>query len=161
MQIGKNSVVTFHYTLRDDAGNSLESSRDSDPTLYLHGANNMLPALEEAFTGRASGESFQITLSAEQAYGERRADAIERVPAKYLKHEGKLRVGQVVRLHLKDGGAMPVTIVKLGKFSVDVDNNHPLAGRALNYDIEIIDVREATAEELAHGHAHGVGGHNH
>lgn len=161
MQIGKNSVVTFHYTLRDETGAQLESSRDSEPTLYLHGANNMLPALEEAFTGRAVGESLQVNLTPEQGYGERRADAIERVPAKYLKHEGKLRLGQVVRLHLKDGGAMPVTIVKLGKFSVDVDNNHPLAGRALNYEIEIVDVREATAEELAHGHAHGVGGHNH
>jgi len=161
MQIGKNSVVTFHYTLRDETGTELESSRGGDPTLYLHGANNMLPTLEEAFNGRSSGESFQITLAPAQAYGERRADAIERVPAKYLKHEGKLRVGQVVRLHLKDGGAMPVTIVKLGKFAVDVDNNHPLAGHTLNYDIEIVEVRAATAEELAHGHAHGVGGHNH
>jgi FKBP-type peptidyl-prolyl cis-trans isomerase SlyD len=161
MQIGKNSVVTFHYTLRDDAGVQLESSRDGDPTLYLHGANNMLPALEEAFAGRSAGESFQITLTPAQAYGERRAGAVERVPAKYLKHEGRLRVGQVVRLHMKDGGAMPVTIVKVGKFAVDVDSNHPLAGRTLSYDIEIVDVRAATAEEIAHGHAHGVGGHNH
>ncbi len=161
MQIGKNSVVTFHYTLRDEAGAELESSRNGDPTLYLHGANNMLPALEAAFNGRATGESFQISLTPEQAYGERRANAIERVPAKYLKHEGKLRVGQVVRLHLKEGGAMPVTIVKVGKFAVDVDNNHPLAGRVLNYDIEIVDVRAASDEEVAHGHAHGVGGHNH
>ncbi len=161
MQIGKNSVVTFHYTLSDDAGAQLESSRDGDPTLYLHGANNMLPALEAAFAGRSAGESFQLSLTPEQGYGERRSDAIERVPAKYLKHEGRLRVGQVVRLHMKEGGAMPVTIVKVGKFAVDVDNNHPLAGRALSYDIEIVDVRAASTEEVAHGHAHGVGGHNH
>lgn len=161
MQIGKNSVVTFHYTLRDAAGAVLESSADGEPTVYLHGANNMLPALEAAFAGRSAGESLQVNLTPEQGYGERRAESIERVPAKYLKHEGKLRPGQVVRLHMKEGGMMPVTIVKVGKFAVDVDNNHPLAGQALNYDIEIVDVRAASTEEVAHGHAHGPGGHHH
>lgn len=161
MQIDKNRVVTFHYTLTETGGEPVESSRDGEPTVYLHGAGNVLPALEEAFTGRAAGDTFQVDLTPAQAYGERRANAIERVPAKYLKHEGRLRPGQVVRLHLKEGGAQPAVVVKVGKFSVDIDANHPLAGKRLTFDIEVVDVREASGEEVAHGHAHGPGGHHH
>lgn len=159
--IAKDSVVSFHYSLTDTDGKTLETSRDGDPTVYLHGASNILPAMEKAFEGKAAGAIFNITLTPEDAYGERKADALQRVPAKYLAHEGKLRAGQVVHLHLKDGGQQPVTIVKVGKFSVDIDANHPLAGLTLNFDIEVVDVREASAEEKEHGHAHGPGGHHH
>jgi len=160
MQIDNGSVVSFHYTLSDGSGKELESSRDSHPTEYLHGASNILPKLEEAFAGKQVGDRFQVQLTPAEGYGERRDNAVERVPAKYLKHAGKLQPGQAVRLNTKDG-AMLVTVVKVGKFSVDVDSNHPLAGMDLSYDIEITDVRAATDEEKAHGHAHGVGGHNH
>jgi FKBP-type peptidyl-prolyl cis-trans isomerase SlyD len=160
MQIDNGSVVSFHYTLSDADGKVLETSRDDHPTEYLHGASNILPKLEQAFAGKQTGDRFQVQLTPEEGYGERRADAVERVPAKYLKHAGKLQPGQAVRLNTKDG-PMLVTVVKVGKFSVDVDSNHPLAGLHLGYDIEITDVRVATEEEKEHGHAHGVGGHNH
>jgi FKBP-type peptidyl-prolyl cis-trans isomerase SlyD len=160
MQIENGAVVSFHYTLSDTEGKIVEDSRAAEPTVYLHGARNILPALEAAFVGKTVGESFQVRLSAAQGYGERKPDAIERVPAKYLKHAGKLRPGQAVRLNTEQG-VMLVTVVKVGKFSVDVDSNHPLAGQELDYAVEIVDVRPATDEEKAHGHAHGEGGHHH
>jgi len=160
MQIENGVVVTFHYNLIDAEGKVIESSRETDPTVYLHGADNILPKLEAEFAGKKAGDSFKITLSAADSYGERREESIERVPAKYLKHAGKLVPGKVVRLNTETG-VMVVTIVKVGKFAVDVDTNHPLAGQTLTYDIEIVDAREASAEEKEHGHAHGVGGHHH
>ncbi|MDX9874192.1 MAG: peptidylprolyl isomerase [Spongiibacteraceae bacterium] len=161
MQIDKESVITLHYTLTDDAGNELETTRHGEPLLYLQGSGGLLPALEEALQGRQAGDTFRLELSAADAYGERKPAAVERVPAKYLAHEGRLRPGQVAYLHLREGGAVPVTVMKVGKFSVDVDRNHPYAGLGLNFDVTVADVRAATPEELAHGHAHGVGGHQH
>lgn len=161
MQVENGSVVSFHYRLSNSEGRVLENSHDGNPTVYLHGASNILPKLELAFAGKQAGDSFEVTLEPADAYGERKPAKIERVPAKYLKHEGKLRLGQVVRIHLQDGGAMPVTVVKVGKFSVDVDSNHPLSGETLTFSVELVDVRAATDEEKAHGHAHGVGGHQH
>jgi len=160
MQVENGAVVSFYYTLSDTDGKTIETNRDDDPAVYLHGASNIVPKLEAAFDGRKSGDQFAVALAAADAYGELKANSIERVPAKYLKHAGKLRPGQAVELNTKDGSTL-VTVVKVGKFSVDVDTNHPLAGQALNYAIEIVDVRAATEEEQAHGHAHGVGGHHH
>lgn len=160
MQIARNSVVSFHYTLSDLDGNAIESSQGGEPSLYLHGANNILPALEKAMAGHAVGDSFEVELSADQAYGQRVEGKTQRIPAKYLKHEGKLRPGQVVRFR-DDHGVKQATVLKVGKFSVDIDSNHPLAGRALRFAIEIVDIREASADEAAHGHAHGPGGHQH
>jgi FKBP-type peptidyl-prolyl cis-trans isomerase SlyD len=160
MQIENGAVVTFYYTLSDTAGNTIETNRDGEPAVYLHGANNIVPKLEEAFSGKQLGDTFQVTLAAADAYGEYRADAVQRVPAKYLKHAGKLSPGQAVQLNTKDGTQL-VTVVKVGKFSVDVDTNHPLAGQTLSYAIEVDSVRAASDEEQAHGHAHGPGGHHH
>lgn len=161
MQIDKQSVVTLQYTLTDEAGNELETTRDGEPLLYLQSSGGLLPALEKALEGKQAGDTLRLELTAAEAYGERKPAAIERVPAKYLSHEGKLRAGQVVYLHLREGGGAPVTVVKVGKFSVDVDRNHPYAGLGLTFDVAVVDVRAATSEELAHGHAHGAGGHNH
>lgn len=160
MQISKNAVVSFHYSLKNAQGEELENNRGENPTLYLHGANNIIPGLEKAMEGRSAGDSFEIDLTPTEAYGERREDMAQRVPAKYLKHEGKLRPGQTVRINT-DKGMRSATVIKVGKFSVDVDMNHPLAGQQLHFSIEIADVRQATAEEVQHGHAHGVGGHQH
>ena len=161
MQIENGSVVSFLYTLNDTEGNPIETNRDgAHPAVYLHGASNVVPKLEAAFAGKKAGDHFELTLEPADAYGERRENAIERVPAKYLKHEGKLKIGQAVQINTKDG-AMLVSVVKVGKFSVDVDTNHPLAGKTLNYVVDIVDVRAATEEEKAHKHAHGVGGHQH
>lgn len=161
MQIEKGSVVSFYYTLLDESGSELESNRkEKHPAVYLHGYNNVLPKLEEAFAGKSAGDKFELSLEPTDAYGLRRDNSMERIPAKYLKHEGKLRPGQIVQLNLKDGPAL-VSVVKVGKFSVDIDTNHPFAGKQLNYQVDVVDVREASEEEKAHGHVHGVGGHQH
>jgi FKBP-type peptidyl-prolyl cis-trans isomerase SlyD len=160
VNIGPQSVVTFHYTLRNDADEELETSRGGEPTAYLHGANNVIPGLEEAMTERSAGDVFTATVSPEKGYGQRNPEQQQRVPAKHLVFKGKLKAGDVVQLNTKEG-MRPVTVIKAGRHSADIDTNHPLAGQTLHFDIEIMDVREATAEETAHGHAHGPGGHNH
>ena len=160
MQISNESVVTFHYTLSDEAGEQKETSRDGDPTAYLHGANNIIPGLESALSGKSAGDVFTVTLQAEDAYGTRDPQRQQRVPVKHLVFKGKLRPGMVVQLNTREG-MRPVTVVKAGRHSADIDTNHPLAGQALTFDIEIVDVRQASADELAHGHAHGRGGHQH
>ena len=161
MNISTNTVVSFHYTLADESGNIVEDShKDGTPSVYLHGSNNILPGLESALAGRAVGENIKVTLEPYAAYGLRNANKIERIPAKYLKHEGKLKPGKLVRID-SNQGMKTATVVKVGKFSVDVDMNHPLAGQAISFDIDIVDIREASAEEISHGHAHGPGGHQH
>lgn len=160
MQITSDTVVSFHYTLRNSAGELIESSRDSEPTLYLHGHGNVMPAIEKQLEGRAVGDNFTVILSAADSFGEKQADSIQRVAIKYFKHVGKLIPGQAVRLNT-DNGPMTVTVIKVGKFSVDVDTNHPLAGQEVSFEVEVMDVRAASAEEVQHGHAHGVGGHHH
>ncbi|MBB3048549.1 FKBP-type peptidyl-prolyl cis-trans isomerase SlyD [Litorivivens lipolytica] len=160
MKIEKNRVVSFHYRLSEQGGAELENSYNGEPSLYLHGARNILPALEKALAGLGVGDSTTVDLSAAQAYGERQEGRVQRIPAKYLKHEGKMKPGQIVRFR-DDKGIQQATVIKVGKFSVDVDTNHPLAGKSLSFAIEIVDIREASAEEIAHGHAHGPGGHQH
>lgn len=160
MNIESGTVVTFHYTLRDEAGSELESSRGGEPSAYLHGANNIIPGLESAMSGRASGDVFTATVSPEQAYGLRDPARAQRVPVKHLVFKGKLQPGQVVQLNTSEG-RRAVTVIKAGRHSADIDTNHPLAGQTLNFDIEIVEVRPASAEEQAHGHAHGPGGHHH
>jgi FKBP-type peptidyl-prolyl cis-trans isomerase SlyD len=160
MSIANDNVVTFHYRLYNEQGDEIETTRDGEPTLFLVGANNVLPGMEQAMLGKQQGDCFKITLESHMAYGMRKDNYQDRVPAKYLKHEGKLKPGQEVRIQTDDG-TRSVTVIKVGKFSVDVDLNHPLAGQALTFDIEIIDVRDGSTEEITHGHAHGLGGHQH
>lgn len=160
MKIESGTVVSFHYTLRNEAGTELETSRGADPSVYLHGANNVIRGLESAMAGRAMGDIFTASLSPADAYGTRKPDKIQRVPVKHLAFKGKLVAGTMAQLNTKEG-MKAVTVVKAGRHSADVDTNHPLAGQALSFDIEVIAVRAATAEELSHGHAHGPGGHHH
>lgn len=160
MNIAKDCVVAFHYRLSEAGGTEIETSRDGEPTLYLHGHRNTLPALEEAFEGRAAGDTFSVTLAPEQAYGFRRDGNTQRIPIKHLIGKVKPKPGMVVSVSTEQG-VRQVTVVKVGKFNVDVDTNHPLADKTLTFDIEITDVRAASAEEISHGHAHGAGGHQH
>lgn len=160
MKIEKNKVVSFTYTLSALDGGELERADATNPSAYLHGYGNILYTLETAMTGKQAGDSFEVTLPPEQAYGLRRDDAKQRVPIKHLLSTGRLRPGGVVKIN-SEHGPKDATIVKVGKFNVDVDSNHPLAGIALSFKVEILDVRDATAEEKAHGHAHGLGGHAH
>ncbi|MCP5326120.1 MAG: peptidylprolyl isomerase [Oceanospirillaceae bacterium] len=160
MTIKTNSVVQFHYTLKDEDGTLIETSSGRDPMAYLHGHNNIIPGLEAAMEGKNAGDTFSATVTPDQAYGERRADALQRIPVKHLQGAKKWKAGMVAHVQTEQG-ARQVMIVKVGKFMVDVDTNHPLAGRTLVFDIIIDAVRDATEEEVAHGHAHGVGGHHH
>ncbi len=160
MQIAPNKAVTIHYTLTDAAGVLLDSTRGREPQAYLHGHRNLLPALEAQLAGRVVGDTLSVTLPPEQAYGPRREGATTRVPIKHLIAEGRLAPGQVVGIRSGQGLRRAV-VAKVGKFNVDVDLNHPLAGKTLVYEIEILSVRDASAAELAHGHVHGVGGHQH
>ena len=159
-KISPNSVVSFHYTLFNSADEQLETTRDGDPSLFLVGANNVLPGMEQAMMNKKVGDVFSIELAARMAYGLRDENKKDRVSAKYLKHEGKLKPGQIVRID-SNQGRRTATVIKVGKFSVDIDLNHPLAGQDIRFDVEIIAVRHATPDEIAHGHAHGIGGHNH
>ncbi|CCQ11087.1 FKBP-type peptidyl-prolyl cis-trans isomerase SlyD [Pseudoalteromonas luteoviolacea B = ATCC 29581] len=161
MQVAKDTVVEFHYTL-SEADNQIENSHNSEPLLYLHGNEGMLPGLEAAMEGKAAGDAFSVTLEPEQAYGERRDEFIQRIPLKHLQGAKVWKPGMTAIIHT-DQGRHQVTIVKVGRFNADCDLNHPLAGKTLTFAVEVVSVRAATSEELAHGHVHAEGGcgHNH
>ena len=160
MNIDNKKVVSFHYTLSKADGEQIESSRDREPMVYLHGAGNIIPGLEKAMAGKAAGDRFEVTVAPAEAYGERNENGVQRISAKHFKNLGKLSVGQTVVLQTNQG-QMQVTVVKVGRFNVDVDRNHPLAGQTLTFDVEVTDVRDATEDEITHGHAHGPGGVHH
>lgn len=164
MAISKDDVVTFHYRLSNAEGQELESSYGGDPMAYLHGHQNIISGLENAMTEHSAGDVFTVTVAAAEAYGPRQEGATQRVPIKHLvgdkKSLARLRPGDIATMNTEQGPRQ-VIVVKPGKFNIDVDTNHPLAGKDLTFDIEIQEVREATSEEIAHGHAHGVGGHHH
>lgn len=164
MSVSANKVVSFHYRLHELDGDLLEESYGADPTLYLHGHNNLLAVIEQALEGKQAGDKLSIKVAPEEGYGLRREGAIQRIPIKHLldheKIKNRLKPGMKVSVNTQHG-PWEAVVLKVGKFNVDVDSNHPLAGKHLNFEIEIVDVRDASDEELAHGHAHGAGGHNH
>lgn len=160
MQITKDTVAQFIYTLKDEAGNELESTEAGHPVAYLHGHDNMLEGLEKELDGKSVGDKFSVTLAPADAYGERHEESEQRVPVKHLQGAKKWKPGMIALVNT-DQGQRQVTVVKAGKFMVTVDTNHPFAGMTLTFDIEVLDIRQASAEEVAHGHAHGVGGHQH
>ena len=139
MNITADTVALFHYTLRDADGKELETSRGGDPSAYLHGADNIIPGLEKAMEGHTTGDVFSATLAAKDAYGETNPERQQRVPAKHLVFKGKLKPGMVVQLNTSEG-RVPVTVIKAGRHSADIDTNHPLAGQALNFDIELVEI---------------------
>jgi len=158
--VANGAVVSFHYHLRDAEDSFSESSDADNPIVYLHGRNNIVPGLETAMAGKRSGDKFTATVPPEHGYGARDPNAIQRVPIKHLAGKGRPVAGQTVTVNTREG-ARHAVVIKVGHFNVDLDMNHPLAGKTLLFDIDIVDVRAATAEELAHGHAHGPGGHEH
>ena len=160
MSIVRDSVVRFHYRLSGEDGVEIENSHDSEPVTYLHGHGTILPALEAQLEGRGPGDSFSAQLSAEDAYGDRDETAVMRIPLKNLVYAGKLEPGMIAGVQTNHG-MRQVRVLKVGKFNADVDANHPLAGQSLGFHIEVVEVREATEEEISHGHVHGEGGHHH
>lgn len=164
MLITADKVVSFHYRLSEAGQEVVDDSRDGQPVVYLHGHDGMLPGLEEALTGKQTGDKFSVTLPPEKAYGLRREDAVQRISVKRVINPGNrkpsYKPGMVVQLNT-DHGPREVTVVKAGLKTIDVDTNHPMAGRTLQFEIEVMDVRDASDEEIAHGHVHGEGGHHH
>jgi FKBP-type peptidyl-prolyl cis-trans isomerase SlyD len=156
MQIGKEKVVSIHYTLTDNSGKVLDSSVGQSPLLYIQGIGNLIPGMEEGLEGKAKGDKLKIKVNPEKGYGVRDDKMIQKVPRSAFG-------GQEVKkgMQFQAGHGQVVTVTDVGLDSITVDGNHPLAGVDLNFDVEVMDVRNASADELAHGHVHGPGGHHH
>ena len=159
MKIEKDRVVRFHYTVSEVGQEPLESSKEREPIAILIGHGNIIPGLEQAMMDKEAGENFSVDVPAAEAYGERRDGLTQRIPKKHFGNE-KLAPGMQVVLQT-NFGPRAVTVQKVGHSVVDVDLNHPMAGKDLHFDVEIVEVREAQAEEIEHGHVHGDGGHAH
>ena len=160
MKIEKDRVVRFHYAVAETGQAALENSKDvGEPLAILFGRGHIIPGLESAMEGREAGDSFKADVRAADAYGERRDGLTQRIAKKHFGDQRLLPGMQVVLQ--TEYGPRAVTIEKVGMSVVDVDLNHPMAGKSLHFDIEVVDVREASAEEIEHGHVHGDGGHHH
>ncbi|MBB3140275.1 FKBP-type peptidyl-prolyl cis-trans isomerase [Halomonas organivorans] len=160
MQIAQNSVVAFHYTLTNDAGEVLDSSEGREPLTYLHGAGNIIPGLEKEMEGRTAGDKLQAKVAPEEGYGEVQPQLVQEVPRDAFQGVENVEAGMQFQAQTQ-GGPLMVTVTKVEGDTVTVDGNHPLAGQTLNFDVEIAEVREASEEEVEHGHVHGEGGHEH
>lgn len=160
MTIAENKVVTIEYTLKNDAGEVLDTSEGRDPLVYLHGSQNIIPGLENALTGKAVGDTLNVRINPEDAYGTRDDSMKQEVPREMFGDE-KIEVGMQYHAQGPEGDTLVVTVVDANDTHVTVDGNHPLADVHLNFDVEVKDIRDASAEELEHGHVHGEGGHHH
>jgi FKBP-type peptidyl-prolyl cis-trans isomerase SlyD len=161
MKIQSGHVVRMHYTLSDEHGATIESSRGRDPLAYLHGSGQLIAGLELALAGSETGTKTKVTVAPKDAYGEKDPAAVIRAPREDFPADLELAPGVEVQAETPDG---PITfmVVSVDEKEAVLDANHPLAGKTLTFDVEILDVRKATAEELAHGHVHGAGGaHGH
>ncbi|MCF8275682.1 MAG: peptidylprolyl isomerase [Flavobacteriales bacterium] len=162
MTITKDKVVLIHYTLKDNTGETIDSSEGKEPLAYIQGIGNLIVGLEEELEGKAAGDKVKATVAPEKGYGLRHEENVHIVPLSGFQADGdeQLEVGMQVRVETNEGISM-ADVVKIEGDEVTLDLNHPLAGETLHFDVEIIDVRDATKQELEHGHAHGPGGHHH
>ena len=157
--IQNDSVVNFNYTLTNAAGDVLDKSQ-GEPLVYLHGAHNIVPGLENAMVGKQVGDKFQVTVEPSEAYGEYQAEMVQEVPRNMFQGVDEIQVGMQFQAQTDDG-VQVVTVKDVTSEIVVVDANHPLAGQALTFEVEVTAIRAATKEELEHGHVHGAGGHHH
>ena len=160
MQIAKHRVVTLAYTLKDDENRVIDQSDDGS-FCYLHGASNIIPGLESALTGKAVGDELSVSVPPEDGYGVHDPDKTQAVPRDMFPADEVIETGMQFHAQSPDGNQLVVTVVKVENDSITVDGNHPLAGVRLNFDVKVLEVRDATGEEIAHGHVHGPGGHSH
>lgn len=161
MVITKDAVVSIHFKLSNaENGDLIESTEGVSPMAYLHGANNLIPALEEALDGKSVGDAINITIAPENAYGLHNPDGIQTIPLEALQGIDKIEVGIILTAETPQGPAN-LLITEVGETEVTVDANHPLAGISLAFEVSVDSIRDATEEELQHGHAHGAGGHHH
>ncbi len=153
MQVASEKVVTFDFTLTGSQGEVIDQSHGGQ-FAYLHGSQNIIPGLENALDGKEPGEQINVTLEPADAYGERDERLMQNVPRDAFPEEAELNVGERFQAQGPDGNPIPITVSEVGEEEVTVDANHPLAGETLNFDVKVVDVRDATEQELEHGHPH-------
>jgi len=158
--IADEHVVLIHYTLSNAAGEPLDSSREGPPLAYLHGAGNLVPGLEREMTGRAVGDSFDVVVPAKEGFGERLHDPFA-IPRDKFPSDMEIQPGMDLMMEDASGNRMPLWVLEADEQAVKVDPNHPLAGLELHFAVEVVSIREATADELDHGHPHGPDGQHH
>jgi FKBP-type peptidyl-prolyl cis-trans isomerase SlyD len=160
MQIEKNKVATIEYTLKNNDGEVLDTSEGNEPMVYIHGIGNLIPGLEEVLEGKGQGDETQVSIPPEKAYGVPNPELVQVVERNVFQGVDDLQVGMQFQAQ-SDDGTQVIWITDLEGDNVTIDGNHPLAGETLNFDVKVVDVRDASAEELEHGHVHGPGGHDH
>jgi FKBP-type peptidyl-prolyl cis-trans isomerase SlyD len=156
MQITKDKVASIHYTLRDGDGNILDTSSGREPLTYLQGAGNLIPGMEEGLEGKSIGDKFKLKVGPEKGYGVKDDTLVQKVPRAAF---GNQKIEKGMQFQTNNGQV--VTVTETGLEAITVDGNHPLAGMELHFDVEVTEVRTATAEEISHGHVHGPDGHHH
>lgn len=156
MQISEQKVVSIHYTLTNDAGETLDSSSGGDPLVYLHGNQNIIPGLEAALNGKSVGDSIQVSIEPADGYGEYNAELTQVVPSEMFQGVERIEVGMQFQAQTSEG-VQVVRIADVDGDNVTVDGNHPLAGERLHFDVAVEEIREASSEELEHGHVHSEG----
>ena len=161
MLIARNKVVLIDYTLTDDSQQILDRSGEGEPLAYLHGARNIIPGLENALEGKQAGDQLNVRIDPAEAYGERDDRLVQMVPREMFEDSQEIQVGMQFHSGDDEGNTTVVTVTNLTEDTVTVDANHPLAGVPLTFAVTIVEVREATPEEMTHGHVHGAGGHEH
>jgi FKBP-type peptidyl-prolyl cis-trans isomerase SlyD len=161
MLIAQDKVVLIHYTLKNDSGATLDSSSGGDPLAYIHGQGNIIPGLEKALEGKQSGDKLNVKVEPSEGYGERDDELVQQVPRRAFGGAAKVKPGMQFHAQTSQGQTRVVTVTRIQGDMVTVDGNHPLAGEKLHFDVEVTEVRDATEEELEHGHVHGPGGHHH
>ncbi|MBL6987941.1 MAG: peptidylprolyl isomerase [Methylobacter sp.] len=159
MQVADNMAVSIHYTLTNDNSEVLDSSIGNEPLVYLHGTGNIIPGLEDALFGKAVGDKFNVRIEAKDAYGEQNDEMIQVIPRAMFEGIDEIEVGMMFHADVSSGSG-EVTIIKIEGDDITIDGNHSLAGMALTFDVEVVDVRPATKEESEHGHIHGAGCHH-
>lgn len=159
--VAADKVILMHYTLTNDAGEVLDSSRDGEPLPYLHGHANIVPGLEAALEGKAAGEKLQVAVPPKEGYGERHDIPAQPVQREAFPAELEIAPGMQFFAEGPDGSPIPVWVEAVEGGNVMITGNHPLAGETLNFDVEIVSIRDASDDEIAHGHVHGPGGHHH
>ncbi len=160
MKITKNTVVSLEYTLKNNEGMVLDSSVGREPLVYLHGVGALIPGLENKLEGAETGAKMNIEIQPEEGYGKSNPDMIHIVPKSGFQGDDEMQEGMQVQVETENGPLI-ATVTKIAGEDVTLDLNHPLADMILHFDVEIKDLREATADEISHGHAHGPGGHHH
>jgi FKBP-type peptidyl-prolyl cis-trans isomerase SlyD len=154
VKIQDKRVVSIHYRLTNDAGEELDSSTGGDPLAYLHGSNSLIPGLESALTGQSAGDKLKVTVQPTDAYGEISSDLVQVVPIDAFDSPENVKPGVQFQAQGPDGQVQLITVREVNDAGVTIDANHPLAGQVLHFDVSVEDVREASAEEIAHGHVH-------